>query len=290
MNSQTFLVTGATGNVGRPVALGLAAKGHRVLAAARDRSRVAAQLGEPVSAVELDFLRPETFASAVQGVQGIFLMRPPALTKMGPTLNALIDAAVQAGVEQVVFLSVIGADQLRFIPHHAVEAHLQASPISWTLLRAGFFAQNLGDAYAKDIRECDRILLPAGSGRAAFLDVRDLAEVAVQILTEPPTQGQALTLTGPEALSFQQVAQELTAVLHRPIAYQPVSPLHYLWHLRRQGLSFGQSLVQTALHVGLRFGQAERVDPTLERLLDRPPRPLRTYIEDHATLWQAQPL
>jgi uncharacterized protein YbjT (DUF2867 family) len=257
-----------------------------VLAAARDRSRVTAQLGDSVIPVTLDFLRPETFAPAVQGVQGIFLMRPPALANMGPTLNALIDVALQAGVEQGVFLSVIGADRLRFIPHYAVEAHLQASPIGWTLLRAGFFAQNLGDAYARDIRECDRIFLPAGRGKAAFLDVRDLAEVAVQILTEPPSQNQALTLTGPAALTFDQVAQALTAALHRPITYQPTSPPQYLWHLRRQGLPWGQSLVQTALHVGLRWGQAERVDPTLERLLGRSPRTLQTYIQDHSVLWQ----
>jgi hypothetical protein len=82
------------------------------------------------------------------------------------------------------------------------------------------------------------------------------------------------------------VASVLSAVLERPIRYVPASIPGYLLHLRRRGLPLAQAAVQAVLHVGLRFGQAEAVDPTLERLLGRPGRTLADYVRDHAALWR----
>ena len=202
-----------------------------------------------------------------------------------PTLNALIDRAVVAGIEHVVFLSVEGADRQPWIPHHAVERHLMASPIAWTFLRAGFFAQNFGDAYRKSIAEAGEIVVPAGRGRVAFVDVRDLAELAVRAFDEPALRGQAWTLTGPKALSFAEAARILSEVTGRPIQYRAASVLGYLRHVRAEGAPWGQALVQTLLHGGLRFGNAESVDPALGRLLGRSPRSFVDYARDHRALF-----
>jgi len=168
-----------------------------------------------------------------------------------------------------------------------VERHLAEGAGDWTLLRPGFFAQNLGDAYRRDLAEDDRLYLPAGRGRVAFVDVRDVAEVAARAFAEPAAHaGKAWTLTGPAALGFDEAARLLTAVLGRSIRYQPASVAGYALHLRRRGLPWGQVAVQSVLHVGLRAGQAERVDPTLPRLLGRPARTLAEYVRDHAGLWR----
>lgn len=274
--SAPIVVTGASGNVGSAVVEALRARGM----AARPCLR--APVGD---AVAFDFMRPETFEAAVAGAGGLFLLRPPPISDVGPTLNRLVDVALAAGVRRIVFLSVIGADTRGYIPHAKVEKHLSQSSAEWTFLRAGFFAQNLGDAYCVDIRERDELFVPAGAGRAAFVDVRDLAEVAARVFAEPGHAGQAYTLTGPEALSFTEVAQLLTAALGRQIRYTRPGVLRYMTRLRRRGLPFMQRLVQTVLHVGLRFGQGEGLDPTLARLLERPPRTLAQYIADHVELW-----
>jgi uncharacterized protein YbjT (DUF2867 family) len=278
------LVTGATGNVGRPAVAALLDRGVDVRAGVRDPRRT--RLPDGAIPVALDFLRPETFAPAVAGARGLFLLRPPAVARVGPTLNRLVDVARAAGVEHVVFLSVIGAGRNPLVPHHRVERHLRSSGPGFTLLRAGFFAQNLGDAYRRDIREDDRLYVPAGDGEVAFVDTRDLGELAAAVLVEPePHRGRAYDLTGPEAESFFGAATILTHVLRRRIRYRAATVRGYVGHLRSRGLPPAQIAVQTALHVGLRRGQAARVDPTLGRLLGRPPRTLEHYVRDHAELW-----
>lgn len=287
MSTSPILVTGAAGNVGSTVVGQLLERGLRVRAADIDLSR----LPDGAEPVRLDLTDPTTFAPALRGVDRLFLIRPPAIARVKPTLNALIDVAAQAGVEQVVFSSVAGAQDNRIVPHHRVEQHLMASPMGWTMLRPGFFAQNLASAYRTDICDHDRIHVPAADGRVAFIDTRDLGEVAAIVLADPTRHiGQGYTLTGPRAVTFDQVAAMLTDQLGRTIRYEPASVFGYLRHLGHLGLPVAQRLVQTILHTGLRRGDAETVDPTIEELLGRPARDLTTYIADHQQLWQPAPV
>ncbi|WP_307844639.1 SDR family oxidoreductase [Actinotalea solisilvae] len=288
MTRGPVLVTGASGNVGGAVVRSLAAAGVPVRAAGTDPERLRAAFGD-VARVRLDLHDPSTFDDALSGASALFLVRPPAITRVGPTLNALVDAAQRHGVEHVVFASVTGADTNRVVPHHRVEARLRrldGSGTSWTILRPGFFAQNLADAYRADIVEDSRLYLPAGAGRAAFVDVRDLGDVAAVVLAEPAAhRGAGYTLTGPRAVGFDEVAEILTRQLGRPVRYEPASVVGYARHLRGRGLPAPQVLVQTVLHTGLRRGQAEAVDPTVQQLLGRPARDLVDYVRDHLDRW-----
>lgn len=199
---------------------------------------------------------------------------------MDATLNPFVDAACAAGVTHIVFLSVLGADTKQWVPHRKVELHLMASGNVWTIRRPGFFAQNLQDAYRLDIAEDRRLYVPAGHGRVAFLDVRDAAQVAARVFESPEQfRGLALTLTGPEALAFNDVATTLTSALGVPIRYNAATIVGYFWHLVwRRRLSAMQALVQTVLHTGLRKGDAERVDATVNSLLGRPAGSLAAYL------------
>lgn len=282
------LVVGATGNLGGAVVEHLLRRGVPVRAAATDPARLAGR-HPGADPVRLDLQDPATFRPALTGASGLFLVRPPAIATVGPTLNSLLDAAAGAGVGHVVFSSVTGADTNRVVPHHRVERHLLAGRLPWTILRPGFFAQNLADAYRSDIVDHDRLLLPAGRGRAAFIDARDIGEVAAGVLADPgPHRGAGYVLTGPEALDFDRVAAILTAERGRPVRYEPTSALRYLRLVRSQGRPAAQAVVQTVLHTGLRRGQAELVDPTLPRLLGRPARTLAAYVHDHRDLWRAR--
>jgi uncharacterized protein YbjT (DUF2867 family) len=282
------LVTGATGNVGLEVVRAARARGLEVRAAVHDEARARKTLGNDVELARLDFLDRSTF-SCTDGADALFLMRPPAIAEVAETLLPFVDEARKRGVKHIVFLSVAGADKNALVPHHAVEKHLQKGN-GWTILRPGFFAQNFGDAYLRDIVEDNRVYVPAGRGRVTFVDVRDVADVAALAFAAPSEHDRrAYTLTGPEAIAFTRAAAELSGILERPIRYQPASIVGYMRHLHARRMPWMQVAVQTVLHVGLRFGQAERVDPTLAGLLARRPRSLVEYFRDHRELWAARP-
>lgn len=283
---STALVTGSTGNVGREVVRALLERGVSVRMADRDPSGARALFGDAVTSVRLDYRDPSTFGCAA-GADALFLLRPPAIANVVKTLIPFVEEARRAGVRHVVFLSVAGAEKNKLVPHHAVEQHLVRGS-GWTILRPGFFAQNFGDAYRRDIAEDARVYVPAGRGRVAFVDVRDLADVAAEALIAPKEHdGRAYTLTGGEAVDFATAASQLSEALGRTIRYVPASILGYIVHLRSREMPWAQVGVQTVLHAGLRLGQAERVDPTLERLLGRRPRALRDYFQDHRATWEA---
>lgn len=132
------VVTGASGNVG---------------AAVVDELRALGADARPALKPGFDFVDASTYGTTVAGADGLFLLRPPPIGDVKSTLNVLVDRAVDAGVKHIVFLSVAGVQDKRWVPHHAVEEHVRKTGVPFTFLRAGFFMQNLVDAYARDIRE-----------------------------------------------------------------------------------------------------------------------------------------
>ena len=278
-----ILVTGATGNTGAALLSRLTE--HNIPCKAGVRKKRDTLHTEQVL---LDFQRPETFASALKDVKGVFLLRPPAISNVKTTLNVFLDVAAQMDVEHVVFVSVSGAEDNKMVPHHGVEQHLIHGPLSYTILRPGFFVQNIGDAYRYDIVNDDRIYLPVGDTKGVFIDTRDIAEVAYQILLAPELHHRkAYTLTGQTLVSFDDIASMLTESLGRKITYQSCSAWHYFWHLRRKHqLPWMQCFIQTLLHVQFSRGGAAHIDPMLPELLGHTPTTLQSYIAEHTKLWQ----
>jgi uncharacterized protein YbjT (DUF2867 family) len=146
---MTILVTGASGNVGKEVVRQL--QSRHVPFQVGDRKSTTANASAGVKSVRFDFLDPSTYESAVAGCDAVFLLRPPAIANTKQTLNVFLDIARSQGISQVVFISVAGAGDNPLVPHHAVEQHLRTGEAGWTILRPGFFAQNIGDAYRQDI-------------------------------------------------------------------------------------------------------------------------------------------
>lgn len=275
-----ILVTGATGNVGGPVFAFLCGQGADAVAGVRNPDRVAG------AAVRLDFGQPDSFADALSGVTSVFLVRPPDLTDVGPTINRFLDQAVRAGVEQVVFLSVIGAERLPFIPHAKIERHLNGLPLRSTFLRVGYFAQNFGGVLREGVRSRNEIILPAGRMRLAFIDTRDVAEVAARLLVGAVPACKALELTGQELLSLAEVAGIFSQVLGRPVHYRNPSILAFVSYLRGLGMGWGRTAITTILNSSVGLSPATRVCPDVTSLLPRPARALREYLQDYADLWK----
>lgn len=275
------LVTGATGNVGQPLVTALRAAGDHAIEAHQTPTG-----GHAASTTTrtLDFYLPDTFIPALAGVDRVFLMRPPPISDTKRYIRPFVEAMANAGVRHVVLLSLMGVN--RVMPHWRIEQDLRASGIAWTFLRPAFFSQNLGGAYRDDIRFHDRIRLASGRGRTSFIDTRDIADVAARVLADTTAHaGAAYTLTGPEAIDYHTVASMLSAALGRTIRYVPIGLLRYRRELLTTGLPTDYVNVQLLINTIAKLGRAARIDPTLPRLLDRPPRTLQNYINDNVQLW-----
>lgn len=281
--SATILVTGATGNVGAQVVKALP-ESVSVRAAVRNPTRAQSQLPAHVQAVRLDFEDPGTFAPALDGVQGVFLVRPPQLADIR-IFEPFIAAAQDAQVQQMVFLSLQGIERVSFVPHAKIEALIVDSGIPYTFLRAGFFMQNLDTVHRDEIAEDGEIYLPAGKSKTAFIDVRDIGAVGAHVLTHAGHTNQVYTLTGAEALDYHEVAQVFSEELGREIRYSSPSVPRFAWRFWRRGNSPGMALVTSFLYTMTRFGQAQAVHPDVQQLLGRAPISLRQYVRDYRSAW-----
>lgn len=280
-----ILVTGAGGTVGREVARRLAGRAP-VRLGFRDPGRAGA-LPEGAETARFDFLDPSCFADALRGVRRVFLLRPPQLARPRRDFGPFLSAMQGFGVEGVAFLSVRGAEGNPLLPHRGIERMLEASGLAWTHLRPNDFMQNFATVHRDSIRDRGEIWAPAGSGRTSFVDVRDVAEAAARVLTEPGHERRAYTLTGPDALDMWEAATVFSEVLGRRVVYRNPGVLAFLRHVRASGRPVSLGLVMTGVYTMARLGWAAGVSPELGRLIGRPPTGLRGFVEDHARLWQA---
>ncbi|HHP7239235.1 SDR family oxidoreductase [Longibacter sp.] len=280
---QRILVTGATGTVGREVIARLCEAGQPLTAAVRNPRT--ADVGPGVPTVQFDFERPSTYGPAFAGHDALFLVRPPAITRVWSSIFPAIDAAVRAGVWHIVFLSLQGAEANPLVPHRWIEWKLASTDVTATLLRPSFFMQNLVTTHRREIGRDGRIVVPAGAGRTAFIDARDIAAVAARVLIEPRYAGRAFELTGPAALTYHEVADVLSEVLGRTIRYDEPGLLDFLRHSRREGRPWPFILVMTGIYLTARFGGAARTTSTVASVLERPARSFRHFAEDYATAW-----
>lgn len=285
--NETILVTRGTGKVGREVVRGLVGReGVTVRAGTRDPEQAAVLGGLEVETVELDFYRTETFDPAVDGVDRIFLQAPPADPDAYRTLIPFLDWAVQAGADQIVNLSAMGVEGVEDLAIRKVERHLEGLGVAYTLLRPNWFMQNYHPGFLSHaIREEGRFPLPFGDARVSMVDVRDVAAVAVKALADEGEEGRAYTLTGPEALTQDEVAKILSSVADREIAYEALSDSAMRDVLREAGWRPEQVEVMLGLFQAIRSGERSRVTSDVEEVLGRPPTDFRTYAEDHAEAW-----
>ncbi|MBN2048394.1 MAG: SDR family oxidoreductase [Anaerolineaceae bacterium] len=280
-----IFITGATGNVGAPI-VQLLAERNLPVRAALSSSDGNSPFPANVETVPFRFGQPETYAPAFTGVKKLFLMRPPAISDVKTYLFPAIDAAIEVGVEHIVFLSLLGIDRTPFVPHYHVEEYLKASEIDYTFLRPSFFMQNLNTTHRAEIRQQDELIVPVGRGKLSWIDTRDIAQVAVTVLTQPAHDNQIYQLTGPESLDYEQVAARLSTALGRKIEYNHPSILRFIRYQRQLGTPLPFILVMVGLYTASRFGASAHITDTFQRLTGRPPRSIDEYIRDHTACWQ----
>lgn len=278
-------VTGATGTVGSAVVDFLRQRDQQVIAAVTSAGD-AVKLPDGVEPRVFRFgLSPADLNSSLEGVDRVFLMRPPQIEDVRTYLFPFIDAARRASVRQIVFLSLQGVQANRRTPHHAVEQHLKKVGAPFTSLRPNFFMQNLSTTYAAQIREDDEIYVPAGRSHTAFIDARDIGRVASVVMTEPGHLRKGYTLSGEQTLTYEKVASILTATLGRTITYARPSEGEYLGRLKEQGYPEDYIGVQRMLYRIVRFNVSALPNRTVRKLTGRPATTFAEFARDYRAVW-----
>ncbi|GHF91267.1 NmrA family NAD(P)-binding protein [Streptomyces thermodiastaticus] len=271
---RTTLVTGATGTTGSRTVAGLTAAGHRVRAASRRAAPVAG--AEPVA---FDWYDPATHEAALDGADRVYLVPPVGDPDPAVVMLPFLHRARAAGVQRAVLLSSSAVPA----GGPAVGAVHEALPGlfgQWAVLRPSWFMQNFtGDhVHARSIRDEGVIRSATGDGRVAFIDADDIAAVAVRALTDSRSPDTDLILTGPEALSYDDIAATITEVTGRRVVHQRLSCEEL-----RDRLAAGMPAEFAAILAGLdreiAAGAEDRVTDTVHRLTGRPPRTFRAHAE-----------
>ena len=280
---KRILVTGSTGQVGSALISALCAReGIVVRAGVRDvtTAKKAWRGASKVQPVPFDFTDSASQDAALADCDSLFLLRPPQLTG---DFGDLIARARRHGVAHIVFLSVQGAQNNVFVPHHRIEKRLVASGVACTMLRPAYFMQNFTSTLHDELVHRQRIFLPAGNARFTLVDVGDIARVAAIVLTQPGTQhhGKAYTLTSQTPLNFQQMADVLTTGLGTSIRYVSPGPWRFYRTSRRNGRDPGLILVMLLLHMLPRFTGTPRVTSSVAELTGLAPIEFEQFVAAH---------
>lgn len=204
-----ILIIGGAGKTGRRVSERLRSRGI----ATRDVSRS--------TAPSFDWTNPATWAAALDGVSKAYVTYQPDLAVDGASeaIEKLSRIARDKGLDQVVLLSGRGEPGAQ-----RAEAALQTSGVSWTIVRASWFAQNFSEGYLIDGVLAGEVSLPAGPVPEPFIDVDDIADVAVAALTDDRHRNRLYEVTGPRSLTFADAIAEISAAVGRPIRFTQSSP------------------------------------------------------------------
>ncbi|MHA6202962.1 SDR family oxidoreductase [Dyella soli] len=222
--SAATLVIGATGTTGKELVKLLATGGHEVRATVRPTSNKSELQALGVELVQADLNDVASLEKAMTGIRKAYFA-VPLVPNMVALSSSIIRAARTAGVKHLVKLSGGGADiALDTLAkwHRAVETEMEQSGIAYTFLRANAFMQNFSNFSSHTIRDHGAFYAPHGEGKSAYIDARDIAQVAYRVLTEEGHQNKAYYLSGPAALSGAEIAKILSSVTGKAIRYVDV--------------------------------------------------------------------
>ncbi|MFI6337186.1 NAD(P)H-binding protein [Streptomyces sp. NPDC050535] len=274
-----IVVTGATGNVGRPLVEALAAAGEQVTAVSRGAT--GSELPAGVRHVRADLGDPESLVPAFDGAEALFLLTSGELLSDGDHLSGALDAARGGGVRRVVLLSSQGVGTLRHPP--GLEDAVKRSGLEWTMLRPGGFHSN-AFAWAEAVRARREAAAPFGDVALPTVDPVDIAEVAAVTLRESGHGGGTYVLTGPAPVSPRQQVAAIGDALGEPVRF--VEQTREEARARMLGFMPEPVADATLAILGTPTAEEQRVSPDVERVLGRPGRTFAQWAERNAAAFK----
>jgi len=286
--TETILITGATGTVGSEVVKQLSAKGENIIvkAAARSATDNTFENLNRVQVVQLDYDKPDSLAVALKGVDKLFLLTPFQSNMVDLTSN-LVSEAKKAEVKYIAKQSVMGADAEPGITpgrlHRQAEKIIEESGIPFTFLRPNFFMQNFVNYYSNLIRSQGAFYIPAGDAKVSFVDVRDIAAVAVKsLINDNQQKGRAYNITGGEALSYGQAAEILSKAVGKKINYVNVTDQDARNGMKDMSMDEWTIKSMIELFEITRAGYVSEISPIVEQVTGNKPITFSQFAKDYA--------
>ena len=280
MNNEApnALILGGTGRTGSLLAGALASRGMAPRTAARSGADV-----------RFDWDDPATHPDALAGVDRLYLVTPTMRVSYAEQVGAFLDLAEAAGMRHVTYLSAHNADQAPpEIDIAAVEADLASRHgITHSVLRPSWVMQNFADDHLPVIDAV--ITAPSAGNREAFVDAADIAAVAAETLLDPEAHaGAAYTLTGPQALTFQDVADTIAAVSGRPVAYHDIDQETWINGALAAGVPADYTVILRWLTGAVITGNGSTPTGDIEKVTGRPATTFREFAERNTHAWASE--
>lgn len=272
--SGLTLVLGGTGKTGR-----------RIAAMLHDRG-VPTRIGSRSATPRFDWNDESSWSACLDGVRAVYINYAPDLAVPGASdaIRAFVERAKGAGVERLVILSGRGEAEAQ-----ACERIVQQSGLAWTVVRASWFDQNFSEGAFLDMVRAGQIALPAGDVPEPFVDVGDIAEVAVAALTRPGHAGEVYEVTGPRMLTFAEATAEIANASGREVAYVQVAHDAFVDGVARSGAPQEVVWMMDYLFTTVLDGRNAHLTDGVVRALGRPPRDFGDYCREAAAsgIWNA---
>jgi NAD(P)H dehydrogenase (quinone) len=280
-----ILITGAAGHLGTAVITHLlrTVPASQLVALVRTEQKGAALAAQGVTLRLGDYNDPASLDQALRGVEKVLLISALSLDRLSGHQH-VIDAAKRAGVQHLAYTGVTMQHEetspLASImqSHFQTEDYLRASGLAFTLLRNGLYAEVLPFCLGTQA-VASGVTFPAGHGRVPYILRTELAEIAVKVLTEAGHANQTYQLTGPQALSFADVARLLAELSGQPVAYHDVDPVAFATQQQQAGMPPLLIQVRNGFAAAIKRGDFDTVYADAARLLGRPPTPVREYLQ-----------
>ncbi|MEQ8336195.1 MAG: NmrA family NAD(P)-binding protein [Cyclobacteriaceae bacterium] len=262
---HNILVIGGTGKTGRRVAERLTQQGHHV--------SIGSRKGTP----SFDWDDPTTYAKALKGMDRAYIVYYPDLAVPGArdAIGALTEAALKAGLEKVVLLSGKGEKEAE-----ACEQIVANSGLNYTLVRASWFNQNFSEGAFLDFMLSGQVALPMAEAEIPFVDADDIADVVAKVLVDDTYNGQTITVTGPEKITFRAAVETMATGIGKPIHFQPISIEEFKEGMKGAGLPDSYVWLFGYLFEEV-LGNADNqvVSHDLEKVIGRPATDFNAYVE-----------
>jgi uncharacterized protein YbjT (DUF2867 family) len=272
------LILGASGNVGSEIARILKQKGESV-------SLATSRKVEKEDQVYLNLATGEGLENAFEGVDRAFLLPPPGYANQDQLINPVIDLAKKYNLKKVVLMTAMGADASDESPMRKAELHLEKSGLKYNIIRPNWFMQNFNTFWIHGILTQQKIFLPVGDAKGSFIDTRDIASVASELLFNDSFDNQAFNITGSEALDHNEVASIISEVTGKNIGYQDITPEAMREGLLGAGLPADYTEFLLMILSFFKLGYSSAITTSIKDITGKDPISFRKYAEDYKASW-----
>ncbi len=284
--AKKILIIGATGSIGLEAAKRLLEKKQPVKIAVRNPDKAESLHLKGAEVVHFEYQKPETFFNTFESVSKIILVSPPSFLKIHNDVINAINVAKDSGIEQIVNISAMGVEKDDNDPMRLIEKHIENSGLKYVILRPSCYMQNFTNLFRDFIKSNNEIFAPAEDAKSSFVDLRDVADVAVKVLLDDNFNNKTFALTGSQALNLHVIAFLFSEALKREINYSKISEDFFKKTLLSAG--WPQITIEGTIELCnyIKGNSNSEVSDDVKKILKKEPLKFEQFIMDYIDIWK----